>query len=391
MKFDVVIIGAGPSGLALACALAKTKLKVAIIEKNSKNKFSNPKNDGRDIALTHKSINILKKIGVWKNINTKIISKVKEARVLDGDSSNFLHFDHKKTIEDSLGYLAPNQIIRKAIHKKIQTYKKLKFFTKSEVFKICSNNSGSKIYLKNRKIIESKLTVIADGRLSKIREKLGIYTNKTNFDTSMTVFRMKHKLSNNNIASEYFQYNQTLAILPIKKNLSSIVITLQNHESKKFLSLTNKEINLKIENDLKGNLGKMILTGKKYSYPMLTIYANEFYKDRSVLIGDAAVGMHPITAHGFNLNLRGVDILQNEIKKALIKNIDISCENVLKTYDKKFRILSLPIYLATNGIVRLYTNQKPIFKIVRKSLLRLANIARPAKNMIIDRLLLNNS
>ena len=124
---------------------------------------------------------------------------------------------------------------------------------------------------------------------------------------------------------------------------------------------------------------------------MLPIYANEFYKDRSVLIGDAAVGMHPITAHGFNLNLRGVDILQNEIKKALIKNIDISCENVLKTYDKKFRILSLPIYLATNGIVRLYTNQKPIFKIVRKSLLRLANIARPAKNMIIDRLLLNNS
>ena len=94
MKFDVVIIGAGPSGLALACALAKTKLKVAIIEKNSKNKFSNPKNDGRDIALTHKSINILKKIGVWKNINTKIISKVKEARILDGDSSNFLHFDH---------------------------------------------------------------------------------------------------------------------------------------------------------------------------------------------------------------------------------------------------------------------------------------------------------
>ena len=75
---------------------------------------------------------------------------------------------------------------------------------------------------------------------------------------------------------------------------------------------------------------------------------------------------NPITAHGFNLNLKGVDILQNEIKKALIKNIDISCENVLKTYDKKFRILSLPIYLATNGIVRLYTNQKPIFKIVRK-------------------------
>ena len=75
---------------------------------------------------------------------------------------------------------------------------------------INSNNFSSKIYLKNKKNIESKLTVVADGRLSKIREKLGIYTNKTNFKASMTVFRMKHQLSNNNIASEYFHYNQTL-------------------------------------------------------------------------------------------------------------------------------------------------------------------------------------
>ena len=61
MKFDIVIIGAGPSGLTLACALSKTNLKIAIIEKNQKKNFSNPKNDGRDIALTHRSINILKK------------------------------------------------------------------------------------------------------------------------------------------------------------------------------------------------------------------------------------------------------------------------------------------------------------------------------------------
>ena len=39
MKFDITIIGAGPSGLSLACSLAKTKLKIAIIEKNSKKNF----------------------------------------------------------------------------------------------------------------------------------------------------------------------------------------------------------------------------------------------------------------------------------------------------------------------------------------------------------------
>ena len=391
MKFDLVIIGAGPSGLSLACALANTKLKIAIIEKNSKNKFSKPQNDGRDIALTHQSMDILKKIGVWKNINSKKISLVKEARVLDGNSSKYIHFDHTKTIEKSLGYLVPNYVIRKAIYEKLQTLKTIKIFANNKVLKIVSNKSLSKVYLKNRKILESKLTVVADGRLSKIRKKIGIYANKTNFGAAMSVFRMKHQFNNDNIASEYFHYNQTLAILPIEKKLSSIVLTLQNDTSKKFLNMTKKKINEKIENDLKGKLGKMNIIGKKYTYPMLTIYSNEFYRDRSVLIGDAAVGMHPVTAHGFNLNLRGIDILQNKIKSALLNNIDIGSTDVLKKYEKNFRKVSLPIYLATNAIVRLYSNQKPIIKLARRSLLILADAMKPAKNAIIDNLLLKNS
>ena len=391
MKFDITIIGAGPSGLSLACSLAKTKLKIAIIEKNSKKKFSNPQKDGRDIALTHRSKNILKKIGIWKNINPKKISPVREARVLDGNSSKYLHFDNVKTVENSLGYLVPNYVIRKAIYDKLQTLKTIKIFANNEVLKIVSNKSSSKVYLKNRKIFESKLTVVADGRLSKIREKIGIYANKTNFRAAMSVFRMKHQFNNDNIASEYFHYNQTLAILPIEKNLSSIVVTLQNDLSKEFLNMTKKEINQKIENDLKGKLGKMNIIGKKYTYPMLTVYSNEFYRDRSVLIGDAAVGMHPVTAHGFNLNLRGVDILQNKIKKALMDNVDIGNADILKKYEKNFRKVSLPIYLATNAIVRLYTNQKPIIKLARKSLLILADAMKPAKNAVIDNLLLKNS
>lgn len=390
MNFDFVIIGAGPSGLTLACALANTKLKIAIIEKNITKNFSKPKIDGRDIALTHRSIKILKDYGIWKFINKRNTSQIKEARVLDGDSSKYLSFNHKNTIRDNLGCLVPNQIIRKAIYKKIKDLKNVKIFTKSEVAKIISNQSGSKIYLKDKRIFFSKLTVIADGRLSKIREKMGIYANKTNFKTSMTVFRMKHKLDNYKIASEYFHYNQTLAVLPIKKNLSSIVVTLENAKSKTFLNMSKNEINKKIEQDLKNKLGKMSIVGKKYTYPMLTVYTNEFYRERCVFLGDAAVGMHPITAHGFNLNLRGVSILQNEIKNAIINKIDMGGANVLKNYEKKFKKVSLPIYLATNTIASLYTSQKPITKIARRSLLYIANKMSPIKNAIMDRLLVNN-
>ena len=151
------------------------------------------------------------------------------------------------------------------------------------------------------------------------------------------------------------------------------------------------EINKKMEKDLKEKFGKMNLIGKKYTYPMLTVYSDEFIRDRFILVGDAAIGMHPVTAHGFNLNLRGIDILQNEIKKALMNNIYIGSLSLLKSYEKKFRKVSLPIYLATNAIVRLYTDQKPVSKIARKSFLILANLMKPAKNAIIDNLLIKNS
>ena len=61
----------------------------------------------------------------------------------------------------------------------------------------------------------------------------------------------------------------------------------------------------------------MNIIGKKFTYPMITVFSNEFYRDRCVLIGDAAIGMHPVTAHGFNLGLRSVEILSKEIKFAI--------------------------------------------------------------------------
>ena len=96
IKFDIVIVGAGPAGVAFACGFANTKLKIAIIDKLSKKIIANPKIDGREIALTHNSVKILKKLGVWHLISNKTISLIKKARVLDGDSRYFLNFDHEE-------------------------------------------------------------------------------------------------------------------------------------------------------------------------------------------------------------------------------------------------------------------------------------------------------
>ena len=94
--FDIAIIGAGPVGIAFACEFADTNVRVVIVEKQTKKILENPKIDGREVALTHHSANILKELGVWSHIPAKLISVIKEARVLNGSSKYFLGFAHQQ-------------------------------------------------------------------------------------------------------------------------------------------------------------------------------------------------------------------------------------------------------------------------------------------------------
>ena len=391
MKFDIIIIGAGPAGLSLACALTRTNLKIAIIEKLSRNSFSNPRYDGREIALTHRSVRILKTLGVWNYIPTQSISIVKEAEIRDGSSSYSLHFDHKTTYKNSLGCIVSNQQIRKALYKKIKNNPNIKLILKNEVLSFSIKKNISFVNLSNKKTLQCSLIAAADGRLSKIRKKAGISSNIKDFGTTMIVCKMKHEKMHHNIAFEFFHYSQTMAILPLKRNISSVVITLPSSEANNLLKMNQNNFNKNIISRLKGFLGEMNLISDRYTYPMLSIHANKFFESRLVLIGDSAVGMHPVTAHGFNLSLRGIDLLTKEINFALKTKIDIGSAEVLNSYEKRFRKITLPIYLATNGIIKLYTNQSLPAKIIRKTVLRFGNIAWPIKNAIIDELLIKNS
>ena len=118
IKFDIVVVGAGPMGIAFASGFVGTNIKVAIIDKLPREIIANPKIDGREIALTHQSVEILRKLNVWRYISNKSISVIKEARVLDGDSKYFLNFDHQEIQKDCLGYLIPNHIIKKNLYKR---------------------------------------------------------------------------------------------------------------------------------------------------------------------------------------------------------------------------------------------------------------------------------
>ena len=103
-NYDVIIVGAGPAGLSFACSLIDLNLKVLLVERSTLSSIVNPKPDGRETALTHNSLKILQKLGIWDLIDQSKVSPLKEAKVFDGDSDSLLNFAANKSSIDALGY-----------------------------------------------------------------------------------------------------------------------------------------------------------------------------------------------------------------------------------------------------------------------------------------------
>ena len=384
--FDIVVVGAGPAGIAFACGFADASIKIAIVDKLSKVFISNPKIDGREIALTHHSVKILKKLNVWRNISNKSISVIKEARILDGNSTYFLNFNHQEIQKENLGYLIPNHVIRKNLYKRLRKLTNITLINKAECISLNTDEKYSSIILSNGKKIKATLVVAADSRFSKTRSKMGIPAFVRDFNKDMIVCRMEHEKPHKNIAYEFFRYDQTQASLPYIKNQSGIITTTTKDLTSALMKMKKKEFNKEMENSFNNFFGKMKLVGKRYSYPLITTYTKQFVSDRFAVIGDAAVGMHPVTAHGFNLSLKGLDILTNEIRAAIKDRIDIGSTSVLKNYQTKLHFAAGPVYFATNSIVNLYSSTILPAKLTRQFILRFVNTVKPAKQTFLNML-----
>ncbi len=386
MDYDIVVIGGGPAGLSFACSMADLNLNVILVEKSALESISKPKPDGREIALTHHSRKILIKLGVWSLIDETKVSLLKEAKVFDGGSDSLLNFDANKSAIEALGYLVPNHLIRAALFERVSQADNVTILNELMVDGVSTSNTGAEISLSNGKTIKSKLVVAADSRFSEIRRKMGIPSVMKDFSKVMITTRMSHEKAHNHVALECFNYGHTLALLPLNGNVSSFVLTVPTDRLDEMLDLDEEQFSEMASDGFGGKLGQMKQIGDRYSYPLVGVYAHKFRATRFALIGDAAVGMHPVTAHGFNLGLRGQDLLSLSISKALNNGLDIGADAVLKEFERKQINLSKLLYFGTNGIVSLFTNDDAAIRQVRKLVLKFANRFPPVKALITQHL-----
>ena len=386
MNYDIAIVGAGPAGLSFARSLADTGLRIAVVDRQSELALAEPEFDGRDIALTHLSVQILGELGVWARLTDDDRSPIKAARVLDGQSPYVMNIGTGNTQPGVLGYLVSNHILRRALFEEVRRFDNIDIHTDITVTSVTTDDIRAAIGLSDGRRIESRLLVAADSRFSETRRVLGISASMYDFGRVCIVCRMAHERPHEGIAYECFQYGRTLAVLPLTGNRCSIVVTAPMSQRDSLMTMHAEQFGEDIRARFGGRYGDMRLISERHAYPLVAVHASKFVAKRAALLGDAAVGMHPVTAHGFNLGLSGQQLLAKEIRSAVARRSSIAASSLLGRYERKHRLSTRPMFHGTNEIVRLFTDERPLAKLARTLTLRVANRLPPIKRAIRNKL-----
>lgn len=385
-RYDVGIVGAGPAGLACAVLSADAGLRVAIIERELESALAAPRPDGREIALTHRSRATLERRGIWQNIPPHEIAPIRRAAVRNGASHDTLDLRAERTSRDALGFLVANSILRDLLYRRAKSHSAIDLAAGTSVKDLDLRSDCARLALSNGNVVEATLSVAADSRFSELRRKAGIGADMRDFGRVCIVARVRHDLPHDETAYEWFDVDQTLALLPLNGRQSSVVLTLPADRANAVMTSSPEAFAAEVEARLERQWGRMELVGERHAYPLVATYAHTFATRRFALVGDAAVGMHPVTAHGFNFGLRGADTLVSELVKAKRLGNDIGAEDVLFAYAREHRSATYPLYQTTNAIVGLYTDNSFPARFARDALLRISNVLSPIKDLMLHKL-----
>lgn len=389
---DILICGAGPAGLSLARALSGKGLRITLVEQLSQTALADPPFDGREIALTQLSAKLMRELGLWERIDPHALSPLRDARVLNGPSPFAMTIGHQLSQQTELGWLVSNHLIRKAAYDAVQDSiehaQDIELLAGEKVTAIKTNDTAAHVTLASGRTIQARLIVAADSRFSETRRAMGIGADMHDFGKTMLVCCMTHEQPHHHAAWEWFGYGQTLALLPMNPDpntneyRSSVVLTLPNAQIAPLMSLAPAAFNDEMRTRFGQRLGRMNLISTRHNYPLVSVYPHRFVARRFATVGDAAVGMHPVTAHGFNFGLRGIDTLANAIVAAHAAQTDIASPSLLAKFERAHRRATRPLYLATQLVSTLYTNDSPPARLLRDVALRAGEALLPFKKAI---------
>ncbi|PWG16270.1 UbiH/UbiF/VisC/COQ6 family ubiquinone biosynthesis hydroxylase [Salibaculum griseiflavum] len=366
---DILIVGGGLNGPALALALAQSGLTVTVIDALPDTARKLADFDGRGYALALASKRLLASLGVWEtvaeNSQPMLEIKVTDGRAGEGPAPWMLHFDHAEIEEGPMGYMLEDRYLRIALLDAMASEPRITQINGETVVNQSVEMDHATIELASGKTITGRLLVGCDGRASGTASRAGIRRTGWDYGQTAIVCAVRHEKPHGGIAHQFFMPNGPLAILPLPANRSSIVWSESTARAESIMAMDEAGFLDALRPAFGSFLGEIALEGKRFSYPLKLTIANAFVGDRLALVGDAAHGMHPIAGQGLNAGLRDVAALAEVLTEARERGEDIASPQVLARYQQWRRFDTATLALATDTFNKLFSNDNPLLRTVR--------------------------
>ena len=390
MKTDVLIIGAGPNGLAAALALGgatlRSPLNVIVIDARNPRTFAASGSDSRGTAITRTTQCMLAALGLWQDLAPHA-EEMRDIIVTDGVGG----FAQRPTLlsfatDDShraAASIIENRHIASALMAAVDRSPAITVLPETAIDGIKTDRGLAEVTTNNGEVIRASLVVAADGKASKTRALAGIKVQGHAYQQTALGFSISHQHPHNGQAQEHFSPDGVFAFLPLPENRASIVWGTSPDESVRLMALGEADFLLELNHKLGSQRGTLALASPRAAYPLALQIADQFIAPRTALIGDAAHAIHPLAGLGLNLGYKDVAALADSVAAAFLRGDDIGGMAVLETYQRSRRFDTWATAATMEAMNTLFSNNLPLLRDARKTGLKLIDQWPQAKSFLM--------
>ena len=382
-NYDIIINGGGMVGATLACLLANSGRKVAVIEAFEARDFSADDDyDLRVSAISRASQKALITAGAWDAIEAMRATPYEAMDVWDEAGDGNVRFEASELGEPDLGHIVENKVIQKALVDALKALPTVDLICPDKMDVFIVNDDSVSVTLKSGATLTAQLLVGADGANSQVRELAGIDVKRDDYGQSGLVAVVKTEKPHEFTAWQRFQSTGPLAFLPLADGSSSIVWTLPSDRADYYMALNKADFKAALAEALDYKLGKVTKVGKRGAFPLRGSQATPYVKERIALVGDAAHTIHPLAGQGVNLGLKDAVELAGLIANS---NSDVGSIKLLRRYERARRGDNVITMRAMEGFRLLFGHSATSVKSARNFGMNLFNQMPMVKNEVIRR------
>lgn len=368
LDYDVLVVGAGIAGSALAVALSGQGLRIALVEARDLPADPGPVDPGlkgfdvRVSALTPGSVDLLARLAVWPAIEAYRACPYRHMTVWDAEGTGRIDFDSAEMNLPALGTLVENSAITAALASRVRRAPDIEVLAPRRLEQAQRSADGVIVTLDDGTRCAAALTVGADGALSPLRERLGFATREWSYGQRAIVATVETERHHADTAWQRFLPTGPLALLPLPDSADhhycSIVWSLDDDAVDAVLALSDADFCAALADAAEHCLGDILDSSPRSAFPLRQRHAVNYVEPGVALIADAAHTIHPLAGQGINLGLADVDELARVVLEARQRGLPPGALSVLQRYQRRRKGSNLAMMAAMDGFRHLFGSRR---------------------------------